>query len=1076
MEYISRVMDTIGASGKIYNKFKSNSFSNLNLKSMKICKFNLFNPLIFMCIMCQGALFGGNLAPYARDIIKTPNTSKNYFTDQKAVATTVSGTVKDNEGNPLVGASVSVAGSTLGAITDIDGKYTIDNVDENAVLVFSYFGYTTQEIALGGRSSVDVVLEQSAEVLDELLVVGYSTQTRATLTGSVVSIGSEELLKNKAPNVINNLAGKLAGVIINNRSGQPGRDDPQILIRGRSTTGDSNPLFIIDGVQRPDLGRLNPNDIESITVLKDASAAIYGARAANGVMLVTTKRGKKGAPKIELSVNTGVTQPTRTLKMGDSPTFAQVYNEIEVSEGRAVKYSEAELAKFAAGTEDGYTTTQWYDLMTKKYTPINQINLSTSGGDDKVSYYVGLGYMNQDGHFVEGTTNSNRYNFRSNIDLNVNKNLKIGLDLSGRQNSNHYPGNPDTRGIYSHMYLYQPNWTLYHPGTDKPRPLRDNQNLTNWVTDLGGYQDEKYKALESKLHFRYTMPWLSGLSINGSANYDTGYNHQKRWALPTYVYYPNGSDLRYARAGQGADLAQLNELFNQRQTITLNSQINYDKTIGSSNIGALLGYEQMKYNDNSFAAGRTDFPSTALPQIFAGSSDKNKQSNDGIASATARQNYFGKLTYDYSRKYLAQFIFRYDGSPNFPADKRWGFFPSVSLGWRISEESFLKNSNIIDNLKLRGSYGTIGNDAIPAFQYVTSYGYNRNFVLGNNDVIGLVQSGAPNPNITWETAKVSNVGFELSLFEGKITSEFDLFNTTRSNILTKRTVVIPDYTGLILPDENIGIVENKGFELQLQHRNNIKSAQFSIGGNISMAKNKVIFADEPPAAEPYQAIKGYPIGAGLFYKAVGIYKDKAQVDSRPGLAGVKPGDIIYEDVNKDGAINSRDRIRLDQTATPEITYGVNGSVEVSNFDLSVLLQGQAGATARFDETDNFFPVLNYGLGNFLQWRATDRWSPANTDATMPRATLSNTNNNTLPSTQWLLNASFMRLKNVELGYTFPADKLKKIGIGSFRIYANGNNLALLYDKMKDLGFDPETNDYWYYPQQRSYNFGINLTF
>lgn len=997
---------------------------------------------------------------------------------------TITGEVTNKNGEPIPGATIVIKGTSNGTITDADGHYRLTNVPTDATLVFSFVGMNTKEVAMAGQTTINVVLEEATIGLDEVVAIGYGTQKKVTVTGSVVATDGNELVKSKTPNVLNSITGHLAGVIINNRSGEPGRDDPNILIRGKGTTGNTQPLILIDGIESNDLGRINPNDIESISVLKDASAAIYGARAANGVILVTTKQGKKGAPVFNFSYNQGFSQPTRKTKMADSYTFAKVYNEIETQAGRTPVYTDAELEKYKSGTDPNYPNTNWYDVMIKDMTPSSQTNISVSGGSDRLDYYLSLGQQSQDGHFNYGSTKVKLYNFRSNINVHVSDDFTIGFDISGRYDDKHYPGNPETRGIYSHMFLYRPMWTLFWPGTDYLRPNRDSESLVNWVSDNGGWQNEKYKAMESKLRVKYDVPWVKGLSLTGSANYDSGYSFVKRFAKPTYVYYHDAETNTYTegRSGQGSDLAQLSETFEQGSRMTVNAQINYEKDFGNHHLNVMVGYEQMEQDSSYMSAGRTDFPSTVLPQLFAGSSDKSKQSNDGSASKTSRQNYFGRITYDYSQKYLAQLIFRYDGSPNFPSNKRWGFFPGISLGWRMSEEPFMQNVANLDNLKLRASYGEMGNDAVPPFQYLTSYAYNNNYVLGNNDVIGLVQSGVANPNITWEVAKSTNFGFEASLWDGGLGVDLDVFKTKRSNILTKRTAVIPDYTGLTLPDENVGIVENKGFELQLSHRKKVSTdIRYSLNGNFSYARNKVIFADEAPAAEDYQLATGRPIGASLFYDAIGIYGSQDEINGSPHLPGAQAGDIIYRDVNKDGEINSRDMIRIDQTPTPEIVYSVIGSVNYKNFDISIMLQGQENAKTYVegqgvDDTNPYFEVMSYNLGNFLAWRANDRWSEENTTATQPRGSVENFNNNTLKSTHWLLNAGFLRLKNLEIGYSIPANVCQKIGVKGLRAYLSGHNLMIIYDHMKDLGFDPETSDFWYYSQQRTFNIGVNLTF
>lgn len=1002
-----------------------------------------------------------------RQIVLSPE-----YTQQQPKA--ITGKVTDNNGLPLPGVTVVVKGTTNGTITGADGSYSLTNIPGDAILQFSFIGMKTQEIIVKNQTTIDISLQEENIRIDEVVAIGYGVQKKLTATGSVVSTKGEDIIKSQSPNVINSITGHLAGVIVNNRTGEPGRDDPSIYIRGRSTTGNSDPLIVIDGVERDGFGRLNPNDIESISVLKDASAAIYGARAANGVILVTTKQGKEEKPTFDFSYNQGFSQPTRNPKMADSYTFAKVYNEIEINEGRSSKYTEEELMKFKDGTDPNYPNTDWYDFITKTLTPQHRVNLSVSGGNKSLTYYLSLGELSQDGQFNYGSTQIKRYNLRSNVQVRVNEYLKIGLELAGRYDKNHYPYQ-DTRGIYSHIFLYQPDWTPYWPGTNYLRPNRDSENIINWVSDACGTDDEKFKGLESTLNFSLDIPKVKGLSISGSANYDTGHNFNKTFQLPTYVYYRDSNTGEYTkgRSGSGTDKANLAETFDEHSTLTVNGKINYDQRFGQHNLGIMLGYEEMHYQYDYLYAYRSDFTSTVLPELFAGNVDKNKQDNDGTSSKTTRRNYFGRVTYDYASKYMAQFIFRYDGSPNFPSNKRWGFFPGISLGWRISEEPFMSNMNFINNLKIRSSYGKMGNDQVQSFQYLTTYKYGNNYVVGDKDVSGLIQSGIPNKNITWEEAKTFNIGFESTLWSGVLGIEFDFFKTRRSNILTKRTVVIPDYTGLTLPDENVGKVDNKGFELQLSHNNDFHGVKCMFKGNISFARNKIIFADEQPAAEKYQKATGRPIGAELYYKAIGIFRDQEDINSYPHLTGARPGDIIYKDANDDDIINSRDMIRVNKTATPEIVYGFTASFNYKSFDLSVLFQGQANAQTYFG---NYFPVMSYSLGNFTQWRANNHWSAENTDATMPRPSIENQNNNTESSTQWLVDAGFLRLKNMEIGYNLPKSICERLTLKNMRVYISGNNLLILYDHMKDIGFDPETTDYWYYPQQRTFNIGINLTF
>ena len=1038
--------------------------------------YNEIDPSLTVSAVANGealsAVLKKSLAPHAISF----EVDGQHIILKKAVIQTphkIAGVVTDDKGETVIGANVVEKGTTNGVVTDLDGKFEL-TVTPNATLQISYIGYDMREVRVNGQTALSVQLVEDSKQLEEVVVIGYGTQKKVSVTGSVVSMKGDDLIKSPSMNVTNALTGRLPGVIINNRSGEPGRDAPSIFIRGKSTTGDASPLLLIDGIERGDFGELNPNDIESVSVLKDASAAIYGARAANGVILITTKRGMEMKPSINFSYNQGFSQPTRNPKMANAYTYAKVYNEIETGEGRAPKYTSEELEKYRNGSDPNYPDTDWFGLVTRKLTPQHRVNLSVSGGNEKAKYYISLGESHQEDHFKQGTTDVRIYNLRSNIDVQVTKHLQIGLNLAGKVNDSHHPYEDATQR-YSHLFLYLPSWQMYWPGTDKLMPNRDSESIANMLGDAAGTVDWQTRKLQSSGTFKLDIPWVKGLWIDGAASYDISFIHTKTFHTPDYVYYKNEAtgELDKGISGKTPSKAALKEKYENPTKLYLTAKVNYDRTFDVHHVGAMLGYEQEETKGHFLEAYRSDYISTSLPEIFAGSSDKNKHNNDGSSTQTARQNIFGRLSYDYAGKYLAQFTFRRDGSPNFPEHKRFGFFPGVSLGWRISEEAFMKKFTFLDNLKIRGSYGKMGNDLVDAFQYLTTYGFNSNYVVGNNDVTGLIQNGIPNPNITWEVAKTTNIGFDARLWNGLLEIEFDYFKTRRSNILTKRTAIIPAYTGLKLPDENVGIVDNKGFEMVLTHGNYSNPFKYRISTNLSFARNKVIFSDEQPAAELYQYATGRPIGAALYYKAIGIFESQEHLDRYPHLLNAQPGDIIYEDVNKDGEINSRDRIRVNQTNTPEIVYALNAYMEYKGFDLTLLFQGQENAKQYFD---SFFPCMSNSLGNFLEWRANDRWSPDNTTATMPRGSSATWTNNTEASTQWLLNAGFLRLKNLEFGYTLPKHIAEKVWVKNLRLSFSADNLFIIYDHMKELGFDPETTGFWYYPQQRTYNFGINVTF
>ena len=980
----------------------------------------------------------------------------------------ISGKITDSPGAPLPGVTVVVKGTTHGTVSGADGTYS----PAEATLQFSFVGMKTQEVAVAGKTSIDVVMEEATIGLDEVVAIGYGTQKVKELTGSVATVGGELIRESQTPNILNSLAGTMAGVIVNQRAGEPGLDDPSILIRGKSTLGNNSPLVIIDGVPRDGLGRLNSNDIESITVLKDVSAAIYGARAANGVILVETRKGMEGKTTFNFIYNQGFQQDTRTPKLTDSYTFATIQNEIETANGRPPVYSEKELELFKKGTDPYYPNTDWYDYMTKDFTPQSRANLSVTGGSSDFRYRISFGRTHQNGHYKYGITEHEQYNLQTRIDSRITRNISFGLNIRGNLQD-------DTRpyvysDIYPHIFLYYPTWFPKWPGTDKIAPGRDNDNLINRVSDAEGSRTTKSKSVQSTFTCKITIPWIEGLYVDGSYNYDFGYNYNKNWYEPSYVWYKNEEtgELYRDRSGWGADDPSLEINSTNNHMILWNAKINYEKQFNKHNVSAFVGYEQMEQKNNYLSASRTRFVSTKLHELFAGTSDKNYIFNDGNAGQFARINYFGRLSYNYAQKYLAQFTARYDGSQNFPKENRFGFFPGFSLGWNISEEPFMDNVGFISYLKLKASYGKMGNDAVSAFQYLSAYGFGSNYVINNAEVNGLNQLNVPNPNITWEESKLLNYGFESNLWSS-LRFELNIFNEKRSNILAKRSAVIPEYTGLELPDENIGIVKNKGVDLELTYLGTYRDIKYNLSGNFSFARNRVVFTDEAPRAEEYQLATGRPMGARLLYKAIGIYSSEDEIESSPHLPGAQPGDIIYKDANNDGEINSYDMIRINETSDPEIVFGLNAGIEYKGLSLSILFQGQENAN--FYNGTNWTTSLSKGAGNYYKWRADDRWTPENTDATMPRSSQSR-DENTQASTQWLLDAGFLRLKNMELGYTLPQNIVEGLKIQTCRIYLSGHNLFMIYDHMKKIGYDPEATSPWYYPQQRIYNIGVEISF
>lgn len=985
---------------------------------------------------------------------------------------TITGVITDEQGEPIIGANVIEKGTTNGIMTDSDGKFSLP-VSADSRIQISYIGYLPQEINVGNKKDFQIILKEDLQALEEIVVVGYGTQKKGVVTGSIATTKGEDLIKSPTQNLGQALAGRLPGLVVSNGSGEPGADGVSINIRGKSTTGNNDPLILIDGIAgRGSLERLNPNDIESITVLKDASAAIYGSRSANGVILVTTKRGKIGKPSISYSFNVGLQQPTRVPDMAEAATFAEVTNELESYEGRVPRYSVDEIELFRNGLDPiHYSNTNWADETLKKVALQHRHNVSVTGGTESVSYYVGGGYSKQEGIFKNGSTNYQQYDVRSNVDAKITKDLKIAVDISSRLEDANFPS-MSAGEIFGRIVRSYPTVLARYPNGLPTNGLDSNPVVLS--TDQTGYEYDKKAVFNGSLTVDWNLAWLvDGLSADAYLAYDRVGKDHKKWQTPWYYYMWNEeTDTYTSHMNTLVQQTSLKQEHTADWSLTLNAKLKYKKTFGNHGVDAILGFEQNNYRMDNFWASRGNYLSTAIDQMFAGSSNKDYYDNSGSASESARRSYFGRLAYDFSGKYMAQFNFRYDGSYIFQSNQRWGFFPGVSAGWRLSEESFIKdNADWIDNLKLRGSYGKQGNDNIDPFQYLLKYQFGRNYVFGNTDMLGLYQKGFPNNNVTWETANTYNVAVEGSFWNGLLGFEIEYFKTKRTNILAKRNASIPKYTGLIdLPNENIGKVQNQGVELQLNHASKIGEVNFRASGNFMFARNKVLFIDETPWGEGYDYMNetGGPMGAGLQYRAIGIFKDQAALDDYPHLEAARPGDLIFEDVDGNGEITSMDRVRQNLTGFPEIIFGLNLSADWKNFDISLLFQGQARATkdiiCRMDATSNFY-----------KWRAEDRWTTDNTDGSMPRAGGNINYGAEFPSSFWTKNASFLRLKNLEIGYSLPKVWFNKYRVSNCRFYVSGQNLFTL-DHIKYLDPEAGSGEGGYYPQMRIFNIGCNLTF
>jgi len=1020
-----------------------------------------------------------------KQIVLTAISNQKTSTSKK-----ITGLVTDEKGDPIIGASIVVKGSTIGTVSDVDGKFSVE-VPSPAILKFSYIGYVNKEIEVTNKSAINVQLTENSKNLDEVVVVGYGTQRKGTLTSSVSVVKADEINKSAVNDVSNTLGGKAAGVIIRNFNAEPGNDKTNIYVRGISTSGNSNPLIVIDGIPDRDISMVDVNDIESVTVLKDASAvAPYGSRGANGVILITTKRGKLGKPTIDYKTYYGVQQATFLPKYASSGDYATYYNEALRNTNQNEQFTADEISKFYAGNSPEYPNTDWLKELLAKNPIQSYHNLSVSGATDKITYLLSLGTYEQQGLF--GNYGYNRYNVRANIDANVTKDLKVSLDLVGRTGDMSSPVNAANNtqsgtsyfmGNVARMFNIDPvrnSLGQYVAGTVG--------NAVNSVAtiELGGYNRTNTNNFLGNLTFQYTPSYIPGLTIKLLGAYDKGYNYRKEWstffpqyrlidrANATYEIVPPATQPRLKERTDFSNLQQLE------------FQINYKKTIAEQhNIGALFVANQTQWGSNFTQGQRINFPSYVIDQMFAG--PQAGQSVDGSAYQGARIGYVGRLTYDYMGKYMFETNARYDGSMNFPKGKRWGFFPSFALAWRISEEPFIKdNFKSINNLKLRGSWGKAGNDRIADYQYLATYTFQAwPYSFGDAFVQAASESRVANTLITWETANLFDVGFELNMWSNKLTLEADYFHKRTEGILLK-SQKITDITGIFysfIPDENIGIVENQGFEVILGHRNQVGDFKYYANTTFTYAKNKAIEIGESDGLknDPIRRQTGRALNQYMGKIALGLFTSAEEVASSPKQGNnINPGDIKYKDINgpagvPDGVIDNFDNTNIGFSNIPEIIYGLNFGAEYKGFDFTVNFQGATNVSYYFIDAGN----AAFDGAQLQTWQVENRWTVENNNpnARYPRLTPSSPANNNLTSSYWLRDGTYLRLKTAQLGYNFNKSLLNKFKIQALRLYVSGQNL---FTWVKDplMYLDPEATQSKgeFYPQSKVYLMGLNITF
>lgn len=1049
----------------------------LVIGSISKSKLLVFGMLYFLCFAARAE---NKDNAWAHAVDGVPDAYGNL----NAQEVTVSGTVLDETGAPLPGSSILEKGTTNGVVADFDGNFSLTVSGANSVLVFSYMGYLTKEVAVGASTNISVQMELDAQVLDEIVVVGYGTQKKSEVTNAVVQTTGADIKKSPAVSLSNSLSGRMAGLYVSQTSSVPGFDDAQIMVRGFNTTRDNSALIVIDGVANADpdgLSRLDPNDIESISVLKDASAAIYGAQSAGGVILVTTKRGKTGKPTIDFSTTQAFEFPTTRVRSANALEYMNVLNSSRAIDGTAADFPVELIDKYRSGE---LQSEDWWNSLIDPPVYQSRHSLTMQGGSEYIRYFTSVGMAEQNGILRgDNKTSLQQYNVRSNVDVNISKSIEVGVDLSYRVKETETPqgGAGGEAGYIAQTSPLRPAYIdgdYRYPG--------EGWSHSNPAARLlsPGYRKYSAGVTSGTMRFKYKAPFLEGLSVDGFASIIKTLHHEKKFDYTWRYYEKDAAGQIVEKPSRIIEDIGLEEKYTESNRVTLNAKLNYRTIIADDHtIDAFVAYEQMDFKDNFLMAGRLGYDSPNIDYIFAGSPDRSNWKNDGKASESGRQNYFGRLNYDYSGKYLVGLTFRYDGSPIFPEETRWGFFPGVSAGWVISRENFMPE-NVFSNLKLRASWGELGNDRVDPFQYIGRYGYDSGWVVNGNEIRGIKSSSTPNPNITWEVTETTDIGLEVGLLNNRLSFEADVYRSNTRNILGQRQASIPNYTGLALPDENIGRMRSQGVEFQVGYKQSIGEVVLNLHGNYSYNENKIIYFDEVPQSEPYQKLEGMPFGSRLVYEAIGIYRTQADLDNNVNYNNAGLGGLIFKDRNGDGIIDGNDRYRYDTQiredkdgnlfpiALPKSQFGLNIGLNYKDFDFSMLFQGTEGSKWKLDT--GFDAGAN---GNGLAYVANNSYSLDNRDAELPR--VRPTGIAASDSDFYYHNLFFIRMKSLEFGYTLPKDTMSKVGISNMRFYVSGQNLFMVYNNLAKYGAgDPEffQGKGAGYPNMRSLGLGLNLSF
>ena len=1007
----------------------------------------------------------------------------------------VSGNINDTSGQPLPGVTVLVKGTTKGTISDFDGNYTIDDVPADGVLVFSFVGMKTQEIQVAGKTAIKITMQEDAIGIDEIVAVGYGSQTRSKLTSSISTVKTEELKQASVANLENALGGRMSGVFARQTSGEPGYDGADIRIRGFGSA-----LIVVDGIPGRDYSNLDPNEIESISVLKDAaSAAVYGMQGANGVILVTTKNGSKEAPTVELNSFLGYQSPTRFPEAMGSTAWQRMQNtfrannQLKNDPNIVIPGADMEIDPTLANTN-------WYNQTIRDYSPMSQTNLSISGGNENSKYYFLVGYLDQEGIWKSGATTKERYNIRSNLDIQITDNFKLQGGIGGIFTELDFPG-AGQHTIGENIINTPPIFKAINEMGYAYVPVKDGYNpLALMDPDVSGYTKDKVREWNINLAAEYQISFVEGLSVKGVMGYDTYDQLKKDWTKAIVFYNEVNGNFEEVISSDGYNKTKLGLTDSRSYDLTLQGFLKYVKSFDRHTINTSLVYEETRGNGHGFSTGRDTYPSDIVDNIGAGM-DNDKKWNSEWERTYASRSYIGRIAYDFDTRYLVEFVGRYDGSQYFAPDKRWGFFPAVSVGWMISKEPFMESLNgVVSEMKLRTSWGQLG-DMSAARDYYSKeedyywkegYRYPGSVLqLGSDKIYTLGERLIPNYLFTWSKSTTYNIGLDTKLWK-KLGLTTEVFYRERTDLPAKKA---DDNAGNLATYYNLNGDNTRGFEFSLDLKDKIGEFNYSVAANFSWARTQYGYTEQRPFTSGYDKWRNGAEGnwnnSYWGYGVDGRYQNEEEILNGRYLVGYSkddqfPGDVIYEDWNGDGYIDGKDEHLIGRKEYPEMIYGLTAGMEWKGIDFTMFWQG-AGRSQYYlwgSSTNPFkMDTPDKGTFNYLgdYWHKEDYTAEGSGWVSGEYPTYRNGYKDINAygggsNTFWQRTGSYLRLKNIELGYTLPKFLTDKVNIKSARFYLNAYNL-LTFNAFKYI--DPETGggqDISDYPQIKSFNVGLNLKF